>query len=110
MPDRNSFITPPTLKRFDGNNGYHSRYIDNVAGMYPGVFKRQFSDGSNGYGAEIQGFPLYGGGWKTIDTPFGSIRGGLSDDQVLGFEVMPNESTQAYINALANLLKQGGIR
>lgn len=94
--------TPPALKSMDysyPNGEYHSRYVDNIAGMYPEVYSH-LHNGQQSYGTSIEGFPAYGNGWNTYNTPLGTVRTGLSDDQVLGAEVTPNY----YVQALANLL------
>lgn len=99
-------ITPPTMGRTDlqyPNYQYRDTYIDNIAGMYPELYESVYK-GTPTYGAAIEGFPVSGNGWGTANTPFGTISGGLSDDRVLGAEISPNEKTQYYIQALANLL------
>ena len=94
---------PPQIKGYSQPNGYTTAYIDNIAGMYPGIFRHQYANGETGYGAEIENVPFSGNGYKTINTPLGELRGGLSDDHVLGAEFTPN---QYYIQALANLLRR----
>ena len=101
-------FTPAQLQNMSysyPNGSYNSYYIDNIAGMYPGVYSHPHN-GEQRYGAEIEGFPVTGNGWQDYNTPFGKVRGGLSDDAVLGAEITPNEKTQYYINALANLLRR----
>ena len=80
----------------DGVAGFDFAPVDN--GMYPEVYRN-----GNSYGAAIQGMPFAGNGWGEMNTPIGRIRGGLSDDRVLGAEFTPN---QYYIQALANLLRR----
>ena len=97
-------ITPPALNSYDysyPNGSYQSKFINNIAGMYPGVYSHPHN-GVEHYGAEIEGFPAIGNGWNTYNTPFGTVNAGLSDDQVLGAEITPN----AYVQTLINLLKR----
>lgn len=99
--------TPTALKRMDMDyptNQYHSVYLDNVAGMYPGVYTQTTPMRGTEYGVEIEGFPVNGNGWKEYNTPFGTLRGGISDDQVAGASFAPNAQTNYYLQALAKLL------
>ena len=98
-------ITPPAVTRENWSApgvDYSGAYIDNIAGMYPEIYKHRVGNDTN-YGAAIEGMPFGGNGWGEINTPVGRLRGGLSDDHVLGAEFTPN---QYYIQALANLLRR----
>lgn len=97
--------TPPAFSRENWSTpyvDYSGAYIDNVAGMYPEVYRHRVGDETN-YGAAIEGMPFAGNGWGELNTPIGRLRGGLSDDRVLGAEFTPNPY---YIQALANLLSR----
>ena len=99
--------TPPAIKQMSMDyptNQYRSTYVDNIAGMYPGVYTQTTPARGTEYGVEIEGMPFTGNGWQEYNTPFGTIRGGLSDDAVAGASFSPNAQTNYYLQALANLL------
>lgn len=101
--------TAPAIKQQTLNhplNQYRSTYIDNIAGMYPGVYKQTTPARGTEYGVEIEGMPFAGSGWNEVNTPLGTLSGGLSDDAVAGASFRPNAQTNYYIQALANLLSR----
>ena len=75
----------PPVMSYESNPYYQGAYIDNGSGVYPGVYRQQVGDQTR-YGAEIQGLPYGGNGWGQLNTPLGTFRGGLSDDNVAGVE------------------------
>lgn len=102
--------TPPAVKQQTLDhplNQYRSTYLDNVMGMYPGVYTQTTPARGTEYGFEVEGLPVTGNGWQDYNTPFGTLHAGLSDDAVGGASLSPNAQTQYYIQALANLLSRG---
>lgn len=106
-----SYVTPnmPTISRDSystPNVNYRGAYLDNINGMYPGVYAQRVGN-ENRYGAEIQGMPFAGNGWGEVNTPLGKVRGGLSDDRIAGLEFVPNQQVQNAYAALLAAYKNG---